>query len=164
MTLTVIDTNGASDSISKNVIVNNGFSIDIKPGDYPNTINTHNRGKIPVAILTTDAFDASTVNPGTVVFLGASPCMTAKLEDVDDDGDKDMIFHFKTQELDFDQIVTEGDYIYAYLTGQTFYNELYLGRDTVNIVYSIGYGILIWFLEHFPIVGQILNKIYERLN
>ncbi len=49
---------------------------------------------IPVAILTTGTFDASTVNPATVRF-GATGTEAAAvhsaLEDVDGDGDLDMI-------------------------------------------------------------------------
>ena len=41
--------------------------IDIKPGSYPNSINPNAGGVIPVAILTTDTFDASTVDPQTPV-------------------------------------------------------------------------------------------------
>ena len=45
--------------------------IDIKPLSDPNSINLKSRGVIPVAILTTPAFDATTVNPGSVVFADA---------------------------------------------------------------------------------------------
>jgi hypothetical protein len=38
-------------------------SIDIKPGSSPNRINPKSNGVIPVGILTTDAFDATTVDP-----------------------------------------------------------------------------------------------------
>jgi hypothetical protein len=37
--------------------------IDIKPGSFPNSINPQSKGVIPVAILTTDTFDATTVDP-----------------------------------------------------------------------------------------------------
>jgi hypothetical protein len=46
--------------------------IDIKPGSLLNSINPNAGGVIPVAILTTDTFDASTVNPETVELEGAS--------------------------------------------------------------------------------------------
>ncbi|MCK5261859.1 MAG: hypothetical protein KAJ44_06735, partial [Thermoplasmatales archaeon] len=74
--------------------------IDIKPGSYPNSINPKSKGNVPVAILTTDDFDASDVGPATIVFLDATPIQWA-MDDVDFDGDLDMILHFKTQELDF---------------------------------------------------------------
>ena len=42
--------------------------IDIKPGSFPNSINPKNKGVIPVAILTTATFDATTVDPLSVTF------------------------------------------------------------------------------------------------
>jgi len=109
-------------------------SIDIKPGSYPNSINPKSKGKVPVAILTTDDFDASDVDPATVVFLDAAPIQWA-MEDVDGDSDTDMILHFKTQELDFDLLVDEGDeYPYAYLTGETNEGQSIEGKDTVRLV------------------------------
>lgn len=47
------------------------ISIDIKPATFPNSINPQSKGKVPVAILTTDSFDATAVDPTTVLF-GAS--------------------------------------------------------------------------------------------
>jgi hypothetical protein len=47
------------------------LTIDITPGSFPNSINPRSSGKIPVAILTTDAtnntvaIDATTVDPTT---------------------------------------------------------------------------------------------------
>ncbi|HUV56184.1 MAG TPA: hypothetical protein VMV84_03020 [Dehalococcoidales bacterium] len=102
--------------------------IDIKPGSDPNSINLKSRGVVPVAVLTTDEFNASTVNPETVLFAGASPVRWVMC-DVDDDGDLDLLFHFKTQELDLDEDSTE-----ATLTGATDTGQPIEGTDTVNIV------------------------------
>jgi hypothetical protein len=38
-------------------------AIDIKPGGFPNSVNPKSNGMIPVAILTTATFDATTVDP-----------------------------------------------------------------------------------------------------
>ncbi len=103
-------------------------SIDIKPGSYPNSINLGSKGMVPVAVLTTDDFDASTVDPVTVEFAGAQPVRWT-MEDVDGDGDMDLLFHFKTQELHLDENSTE-----ATLTGYTHDGEFIWGTDTVNIV------------------------------
>jgi PKD repeat protein len=112
-------------------------TIDIKPGSCPNSINPRSKGKIPVAILTTCDFDASMVDPDTVVFLSASPVHWA-MEDVDHDGDADMILHFKTQECDFSLLVDEGgEYPYAYLTGETNDGQLFEGKDTVRLVHPL---------------------------
>ncbi len=104
------------------------IDIDIKPGSYPNSINLGSRGVVPVAVLTTADFDASTVDPATVMFAGAAPLRWA-MEDVDYDGDMDLIFHFRTRELNLDEFSTE-----AILTGVTFGGQAIQGVDTVNIV------------------------------
>jgi hypothetical protein len=103
-------------------------SIDVKPGSDPNSINLKSKGVLPVAVFTTEDFDASITDPGTVEFAGASPLRWA-LEDVDNDGDMDMLFHFKTRELVLDNNSTE-----ATLTGTTSSGWPIIGTDTVNIV------------------------------
>ena len=103
-------------------------TLDIKPGSYPNSINLKSKGVVPVAVLTSDDFDASIVDPATVLFAGAAP-LRWTLEDVDDDGDIDLLFHFRTQELNLDENSTE-----ATLTGKTNADQPIQGTDTVNIV------------------------------
>ena len=103
-------------------------AIDIKPGSYPNSINLKSKGKITVAILTTDDFDSCDVDPDTVSFAGANP-LRWNMEDVDHDGDYDMLFHFMTQELDLTKDSTE-----ATLEGETIYGDQITGTDSVNIV------------------------------
>ena len=102
--------------------------IDIKPCSDPNSINLGSKGMVPVAVLTTDDFDASDVDPDTVLFADAAPVRWT-LEDVDGDGDMDLLFHFKTQELNLTGNSTE-----ATLTGETFDGVQIEGTDTVNIV------------------------------
>ena len=102
--------------------------IDIKPGSDPNSINLKSKGVVPVAVLTADDFDASTVDPETVLFAEASPVRWT-MEDVDGDGDLDLILHFKTQELGLTEDSTDST-----LTGKTYDGELLWGTDTVNIV------------------------------
>ncbi|MFA5103197.1 MAG: LamG domain-containing protein, partial [Candidatus Thermoplasmatota archaeon] len=110
------------------------ISIDIKPGDYPNTINPKSQGKVPVAILTTEDFDASEVNPDSIDFLSAAPVLWA-MEDVDSDNDSDMILHFNIPELDFTLLMDEGgEYPYAYLYGQTVNGTAIEGKDTVRLL------------------------------
>ena len=102
--------------------------IDIKPGSDPNSINLGSKGVVPVAVLTTDDFDSSNIDPTTVIFAGASPVRWT-IEDVDGDGDMDLLFHFKTQELNLTESSTE-----ATLTGETYGGNPIEGTDTVNIV------------------------------
>ncbi|MFC1603690.1 hypothetical protein ACFL5F_01560 [Planctomycetota bacterium] len=89
---------------------------DIKPGSDQNSINRKSKGVVPVAVFSTYNFDAGTINPASVLFAGASP-VKWKLEDVDDDGDDDMMFHFRTQELDLDPSSTEATLEAELLTG-----------------------------------------------
>jgi hypothetical protein len=85
-----------------------------------------------VAILTTDSFDASTVDPTTVRFgatgTEAAPVHWA-LEDVDGDGDTDLILHFNAQEAG----IACGD-TNALLTGQTVAGMEIEGSDSVSTV------------------------------
>lgn len=111
--------------------------IDIKPGSDPNSINPDSRGVIPVAILTTSTavgepvtFDATTVDPATVGFGPAKVgAVHFALEDVDGDGDIDVILHFKAQETGIQAGDTE-----VTLTGTTDDGIPIQGTDTVNTV------------------------------
>ena len=73
--------------------------VDIMPGKLCNSGN----GVMPVAILSTDSFDATTVDHGTVSFGDAGEAHVDRktgeprrhAEDVDGDGDIDLLFHFR---------------------------------------------------------------------
>jgi len=47
--------------------------IDIKPGNDTNSINLKSKAVLPVAVLTTDDFDVSDIDPDTCLFAGAEP-------------------------------------------------------------------------------------------
>ncbi|UCG58356.1 MAG: hypothetical protein JSU70_02385 [Phycisphaerales bacterium] len=108
--------------------------IDIKPGSYPNSINPEARGVIPVAILTTADFDASSVNPATVALedvLAKEKGKSGKygsLEDVDGDGDLDLVVQIPNT-IDWPDDATE-----ATLTGETWDGIAIEGTDSVRIV------------------------------
>ena len=108
------------------------ISIDIKPDSFPNTINPRSKGKIPVAILTTDSFDATAVDPATVLF-GAAGNEVAPVhwatEDVDGDSDIDLVLHFVTQ----DTGITCGN-ASASLTGATFSGAKIKGTESIEPV------------------------------
>jgi len=112
---------------SDSLIIGQSVLIDIKPGSYPNSINLKSKGVVPVAVLSTGDFDASTVDPNTVKFADASPAKWS-LEDVSGDGRLDLVLHFKTQDLSLTG-ATE-----ATLTGFTYDDIPIEGTDTVNIV------------------------------
>lgn len=105
-------------------------SIDIKPGSFPNSINLGSKGNVPVAILSSPAFDATTVDRNTVIFAGASPLSIGQTpEDVNGDGLLDVVLHFKTQDLNLQPGDTE-----ACLTGKTLAGQDIEGCDSVRIV------------------------------
>ena len=105
-------------------------SIDIMPGSSVNPINLRSRGMIPVAILSTADFDATTVDGTTVLFAGASPSHgSGRLKDVDRDGDLDWLGHFKTQETN----IQLGD-VSAGLTGTTTSGQAFQGSDSIQVV------------------------------
>jgi len=111
--------------------------IDIKPGSYPNSINPKARGVIPVAILTTEDFNASTVDPSTVALEGVLAKEKGKsskhgsLEDVDADGDLDLVVQIPNT-IDWADDATE-----ATLTGNLkaeYGGDPIEGTDSVRIV------------------------------
>jgi outer membrane protein assembly factor BamB len=106
--------------------------LDIKPGSDNNPINPKSNGIIPVAILTTDTFDATTVDPLSVRF-GPKEAQEAHgkghIEDVNQDGEPDLVLHFSTQETG----IACGD-TSASLTGETGDGEPIQGSDTIKTV------------------------------
>jgi hypothetical protein len=106
--------------------------IDIMPGSFPNSINPKSNAPITVAILTTDTFDATTVDPSTVRFgatgTKATP-MRFSLEDVNRDGRADLLIQFRTRDTD----IACGD-ASAALTGQTFSGQEIEGEDAITTV------------------------------
>jgi hypothetical protein len=112
-------------------------TIDIKPGSDVNTINLGSNGVIPVAILSTENFDATQVDPETVMLAGAGVAVKGKgskllsnKEDVNGDGLNDLVVKVVTSNLDLGQF-QEG---WAILTGEMYDGTLIEGKDTVNIV------------------------------
>lgn len=110
-------------------------TIDIKPGSLPNSINLGSNGTVPVAVLSTVAFDASTVDPTTVTLASAPVKLKGKgtpmasLSDVNDDGLLDLVVHVETQAFQ----LSYGDTL-ATLEGETFDGMSIRGVDTVRIV------------------------------
>ncbi len=122
-------------------------TLDIKPGDAPNDINLRARGVVPVAILSSADFDATTVNPATVTFAGAPVGGNGgSFADVNGDGLLDLVLHFEISALELNPGDTE-----APLEGQTFDGFSITGTDTVNIVgpgmpggLTANYPVFIW--------------------
>jgi hypothetical protein len=120
------------DNMTVTAVPVQSVAIDIKPGSYPNSINPRSQGVIPVAILTTDTFDALQVDAESVKFgldLATERHGQAHVEDVDGDGDQDLVLHFKTQEAGIVCGDTE-----ASLTGETFDGQSIMGTDSIKTV------------------------------
>ncbi len=109
--------------------------IDIKPGSCPNSINLGSNGNVPVAIFSTEDFDATTIDPTTVTLAGATVKIKGKgtpmssFEDVDGDGLLDIVVHVDTSALELAAGDTD-----AILEGETFDGVKIRGTDTVRIV------------------------------
>jgi len=115
--------------------------IDIKPGSFPNSINPDQNGKIPVAILSTPDFDATTVDPASLTFghSGDEPSLSYRgkknprpqvgYEDVNGDGLLDLVAHFVTELCGF----IHGDEV-GHLKGETYDGLEIFGSDSVRTV------------------------------
>lgn len=113
-------------------------SIDIKPGSDSNPINPKaENGVIPVAILSTAEFDALNVDHTTVVFEGAREThVDAKTglarrheEDVDLDGDINLVFHFRLE-----QTALQPGSVQGTLCGRTYGGIAIEGSDAVRLL------------------------------
>lgn len=109
-------------------------SIDIKPGSATNPINLSSTGSIPVTILSTSTFDATAVDPASVCFGDAeSPAerdciaLDGGIEDINGDGQPDLLLRFKTRETGIDPGDTQ-----ACLTGTTFSDASLEGCDSIK--------------------------------
>jgi len=107
-------------------------AIDIKPGSDPNSINCEKlKGTIPVAILTTEDFDATQVDPTTGRFIPGYATEVhgaGHLDDVDGDGDQDMLFHFDLSQTGITCGQTDATIIARTLDKDVF------GSDAINSV------------------------------
>jgi dipeptidyl aminopeptidase/acylaminoacyl peptidase len=112
-------------------------AVDVKPGSSRNPINLRSRGVTPIAILSTQTvagdatdFDAATVDAATVQVgpLGAIP-RRATLEDVDGDGDWDLLLHVDTRAMG----IGHADGLLC-LTASTMDDGAIEGCDAISIV------------------------------
>ena len=110
-------------------------TIDIKPGSYPNSINLGSHGNVPVAILGSADFDATSIDPLSVALAGAGVKMKGKgtpmysFDDVNGDGIMDMIVHVETEALELTTYDED-----AVLEGMTYDGKRIKGVDSVRIV------------------------------
>ena len=112
-------------------------SIAIKPpADPPVPINLSSSGVVPVAILSSPTFNATTVDPATISLAGASVQLVGRsdryscsAQDVNQDGFADLVCHVVTAQF----LIQPGDSI-AVLEAKTFSGKQLQGQETIRIV------------------------------
>lgn len=111
-----------------------GINMDVKPGDDVNYINLKSLGKTPIAILSTDTFDAGTVDPMTITIAGAPVSLrkngttASSLEDVNGDGLLDLVVHVSTEAL---QPTSPNQVL---LEGYTIFGQRLWGTDEIVLL------------------------------
>ncbi len=120
--------------------------VDIKPGSSPNSINLKKQGKLTVAFLGSDTLDVTDIVKSTVAIIGVvggvdvsvgimvknNGTLQVSVEDVDGDGDNDLVCHFSVPKL------VEVGLLHANSTALTIHaetlDECIEGIDSVVIV------------------------------
>jgi hypothetical protein len=122
-----------------------GIDADIKPDDSTNRVQIREHGELPMAILTTDDFDAENeLDPESfvAVLVGDDGELVTTVaasdyayEDVDGDGDTDVTFKFRFDELiaGDDPVLTSSTTRIAF-RGETFDGMCVQAADDVTIV------------------------------
>ena len=109
-------------------------NIDVKPGDSQQVVNLKSQGVVPVAILSTSTFDATKVNPLTVMFgrTGTEAVSVhSSFQDVNGDGLLDIVLQFKTQSTGLVPVDNQ-----ATLMGRTLDGTPYRGSSPIRVVGS----------------------------
>jgi len=113
--------------------------VDVKPGSCPNAVNFNNRGVLPVALLSgNDDFEVDEIDPNSILFGPAGNMVVEPLrwhlEDVNYDGEMDLVMHFSMPALKplFAPIIEDDDdgYVAAGITFMAGEESLtYAGDD-----------------------------------
>ena len=124
--------------------------IDIKPGSCPNSLNIYSKGTITVAVLGSEDFDETDIDPVSVRLEGVAP-IRSSIEDVASpvidkesvcdctndigDGFNDLVLKFTTSELLIKLgDVHAGDILELKLTGNLTDGTHIEGKDCIVIV------------------------------
>jgi len=116
-------------------------SIDIKPGSYQKSIRLSSKGLVPIAVLTTPDFDARQFMPEMAHLMDANTDVSGGCpgpmafrwvrDDVNEDGQPDLVFLFKTQDLNLTPNSTAATLMAHGLYGLTTLHIM--GTDTVKV-------------------------------
>ena len=119
-------------------------AVDIKPGSDRNPVNVHSRGKLPIALLGSDALNVREVDPSTVLlrWAGISPADSPglpptdwSLEDVNRDGYVDMLLKYDMVAAQPFTLTDEATgALVMHLAGEFYDGTQIAGRDTVFII------------------------------
>lgn len=109
-------------------------TIDIKPMSWPNPVNVKSKGVVPVAVLGSEMFDATTVDPMSVTLAGVMPVKWS-MSDANYDGYMDMVFHFDTQTLvGALGPVADEDQVMLPMMGMMSSGNWFYGSDTIRVL------------------------------
>lgn len=118
--------------------------LDVKPESSTNPVNLNSRGKLVVAILSDDDYDATAIDVSTVtlgdnsgsetgVYVKNNGSYQTSIEDVDGDGDNDLVMHFSIEDM-----VDNGDLTSSstelWINGEDEDGVPFCGDDAVTIV------------------------------
>ena len=126
---------GYTDSTQTLTEIVETVAIDIKPGSDPNCININGHGVIPVAVLGSEDFDVSQIDPASLSFGGLEVRVRGNkgplcsVEYSNDDMDLDLVCHFEDDPTNWE--VGNGE---ATLTGNLIDGTPFEGIDSICIV------------------------------
>ncbi len=132
VTLVVTDDDGMTDFVTVTVGAVDMGAVDVKPGSPQNTLNPKAKGLLPVAIPSSEGFDATTIDPSTLE-LGPGKAKPApehvQRVDVNHDGRRDLRAEFPIRDIGATASTTS-----LRVTGRLSDGRAFAAEDTVRIV------------------------------
>ena len=115
--------------------------VDIKPGSNENPVNVRSMGVLPVAVLGTADFNVTDINQTTIRLNETCEPLRCSYEDVDGDGNIDLVLKFDTQCVVscLPELCDDGDIVTLVLTGELNGNSTQItGSDDVLVLIKGG--------------------------
>jgi hypothetical protein len=113
-------------------------AVDIRPDSSDNHLNVKSKGVLPVAIVGTEEFDVSRIDPASVLLEGVAPIRWQFEDLVEPDGFTDLNLKFDTEELATAVgSVQDGDVLTLHLTGSLMEKSTsadIVGEDVVVVL------------------------------